>query len=187
MRVLGLIGVVTVAAAIGFTGCGSDTAPVQAPPDGASMIVLTLENFVDPTPSHYALWASDGSGTQLLFRFRPVDGAPVGLDGTSLAATEQLSSLADGTVLKISLESDTTAGAPGNQVLLAGTIEGGEATLTLGDSAALGVDLTGASGTILLDAPTTADPHDCRRGIWWTDSEGEPTLAVPALPSSWRY
>lgn len=187
MRVLVRLGILFPLALSILVGCGDDDPTIQEPPDGSSKIVLSLLNFVAPDPSHYALWVTGSSTTTLVYRFTVQDGAPVGLDGGSLSTSVQGSSIGNGSVLMVSLESDTASTSPSQHVLVAGEVIDGEAELIMGHSAAFGVDLTGTTGALLLDTPTTSDPHDCENGIWWTDGTGGAALEIPTLPSKWKY
>ncbi len=181
-------GSLLIVCAIGVFGCGDDNNdPPPTAPDGSDQIVLTLANFGEASPSHYALWANGSGGAELLLRFSVVDDAPIGLDGEPASATDQSRALAGSSGFTITLEDDTTLSAPAGPALVAGTLSDLSAILTVENGGALGVDLTGAAGSMLLDAPTTTDPHDCERGIWFTDGAGAPSLALPTLSSGWRY
>ncbi len=171
-------------AGFGFlSGCGDDTkTTILSAPDGDDQLVLTLARFPDPSPAHYALTAD---GTELL-RFTVVNGAATALDGTPVTNIEQNGDLGGTASFRISVETDT-AGSPNGPVIAAGGASGNTAILTTANASALGVDLSGAAGTALLDAPTTADPHDCQHGVWFTDGVGSSSLTMPSLPSGWRY
>ncbi|MFH1276936.1 MAG: hypothetical protein ABIK65_00930 [Candidatus Eisenbacteria bacterium] len=170
-------------------GCGDDksTNPT-GPADGADQLVLTLRNFEDPSPYHFALWAAGGGGAELVLRFSVKDGAPVTLKGDPISSLEQESTLASATALILTVESDTTGSAPGSHPFLAGPATEGEASLTIAHGGGgIGVDLSSATGSFLFDTPTTADITDCGRGIWWTDGEGGQGLGLPSLSGGWIY
>lgn len=168
-------------------GCGDDETNPIGPADGSDQLVLTLRNFDDPAPYHFALWALTGTTAELVLRFTVDDGAPATLAGAPIPSLEQESSLASATTLMVTLESDTTGTSPGNHPFLAGDVSDGEAGLTLAHGSGLGADLSGGAGSFLFDTPTTAESTDCGRGIWWTDSAGGAGLALPALTGGWTY
>lgn len=170
-------------AGFGFlSGCGDDTkTTILSAPDGSDQLVLTLARFPDPSPAHYALLAD---GTELL-RFTVINGAATTLDGTPITSLDQAGSLAGVSSFRITVED--TLGVPSGPAIVAGSPSGTTAQLAVANASALGVDLSGAAGTALLDAPTTADPHDCQYGVWFTDGAGNSSLNLPTLPSSWRY
>ena len=186
MRIRRSLWILIPAALIVFGGCGDDDDNPTGPANGPDQIVLTLEHFGDPDPFHFALSAVDGGVSTLVTRFTVEDGAPVMLDGTPIPSLQQKGSIQNAELLKITLESDTSA-APSGPALLAGAVSGQGADLTIGNASAIGVDLTGVEGNFLFDTPTTTDPTDVGRGVWWTDGEENPGLNVPSLPSSWKY
>jgi hypothetical protein len=79
--------------------------------------------------------------------------------------------------------------APASTHYLAGDFTNGNASLTVGDPAALNDDFTGAMGEYILNTPSTAmDNSDYANGIWWLDPSGpSASLTLPSLPPGWIY
>ena len=79
--------------------------------------------------------------------------------------------------------------APSAVKMLGGAFANGTATATAAHPAALGDDLTGASGSYILNAPSGGDLADYFNGIWWLDPNAGPgpTLDIPALNDGWVY
>lgn len=80
--------------------------------------------------------------------------------------------------------------APSTVRLLAGDFVDGEADLSVGHPAALGDDLTDASGQFILATPTTESADDELYGAWFIDIvDGAPVagLDLPELPEEWVY
>ncbi|RPJ48260.1 MAG: hypothetical protein EHM19_02205 [Candidatus Latescibacterota bacterium] len=177
----------TLSCLLAAAGCGDDETSPTGPSDGSDQVVLQLENFGDPSPYHYGLWAVEGSDATLIVRFRVLDGGPATLAGEPIASIEQEEALGGADRILITLESDTLGSAPSAHVFAAGAVSEGAAALTLANASALGVDLSSAAGAFLFDAPTTATATDCGRGVWWTDGAGNPGLTLPALGAAWRY
>lgn len=74
--------------------------------------------------------------------------------------------------------------------LVAGDFSGNSAAVSVGHGAALGTDLTAASGGYILATPTDGAGNNEASGVWFLDnSSGSPAagLDIPALPSGWRY
>lgn len=73
---------------------------------------------------------------------------------------------------------------------LAGSIDSGSASLSVGHPAALGGDFGAAAGVYILATPTNGGGNDENRGIWFLDlSSGSPEvgLELPVLPEGWAY
>jgi len=79
--------------------------------------------------------------------------------------------------------------APAATKYLAGDFAGDTAMLSVADGATLGNDFSGASGSFILQTPSTAGvAGDYASGIWWLDPAGPvATLALPVLPAGWLY
>jgi len=167
--------------------CGDEEEAPVGPPDGKDRLVLTLSNFGDPSPYHFALWAIDGANASLVLRFTARDGAPVTLAGEPIPSIDQERALGSADRLLLTLESDTLGAAPGPHRMMGGAVSENGATLALADAGGLGADLSGAAGFFLFDTPSTPEPADCGRGIWWTDGGGAPGLVLPALAGAWTY
>ena len=59
----------------------------------------------------------------------------------------------------------------------------------MADAAALGSDFASASGSFLLETPSTAAvASDYASGIWWLDPAGpSASLVLATLPAGWVY
>ena len=94
---------------------------------------------------------------------------------------------ASAVVITIEPDGDTDA-VPAQTHVLAGSISGASASLSLGDSQALGSDFSSAAGGYILATPTDETIDDELSGIWFLDPEGpSPSLTLPVLPDGWRY
>jgi hypothetical protein len=129
-----------------------------------------------------------------------VDGAPVstgtfsvdesgvpGLPSYEASADEA----ANATAFVLTIEPDPDADpGPSATKLLGGDFMGGVAELTVGHGAALMSDFTKATGSYILQTPSTAgEDGDYDQGIWWLDPQGapDPGLILPTLPAGWMY
>jgi hypothetical protein len=73
---------------------------------------------------------------------------------------------------------------------LAGSFTNPTANLTVTDASGLGDDFTSASGSYILETPSTGGtPGDYASGIWWLDPGAGPgvSLSLPMLPQGWAY
>lgn len=80
--------------------------------------------------------------------------------------------------------------APSETHLVAGDFSGTSASLTIGDSRALGNAFTAAAGQYIIATPTSADMMDENSGVWFVDPTGAtmaPSLDLPELPAGWAY
>lgn len=80
--------------------------------------------------------------------------------------------------------------APSATHVLAGDFSGESASLSIGHGAALGSDFQAATGSYILETPSTAtDGTDFAQGIWWLDPSMGPgaSLTLPPLPEGWIY
>lgn len=111
------------------------------------------------------------------------------LSQTSFAIDRELLESSTAFVLTIEPSPDNDP-APSNVHILAGDITGKSASLTVGHSAALGVDFANSSGSYILATPTNEDDSDEKSGVWFLDpSSGSPVagLDLPTLPDGWEY
>ncbi len=78
---------------------------------------------------------------------------------------------------------------PSDVHILAGDFNTDDATLTVGDSRALGNDFSASTGDYILATPTNGADSDERSGVWWLDPAAGPgaTLDLPTLPAGWEY
>ncbi len=112
---------------------------------------------------------------------------PAGVGGTEvrLALTAEPEGA---TAVIVTVETDQDP-APSASRVLAGPIADGQATLTVGDPLAIGVDFGDAAGTYILATPTDGDgsAENERSGIWWTFIPRAQSLFLPELPEGWIY
>ncbi len=78
--------------------------------------------------------------------------------------------------------------APADSHLLAGDINGGSADVTIGHAAAIGDDLTAATGRFVLAAPSAGKGGSFENGIWYmVPPTPDAGLGLPTLPVGWTY
>lgn len=169
-------------ALVAFVGCkeDNDTDPANG------NLSLTLGNLPDLGDGYaYEGWIM-------------VDGSPVTTGTFTINASGNLSSsvftvdedmLQAATAFILTIEpSPDNDPAPSDVHVLAGDFSANTATLTIGDSRALGTDLSTASGQYIIATPTTADTTDEFSGVWFVDpSDGSASLSLPTLPDGWAY
>ena len=164
---------------------------MQGTEPAASMMHNELTLYINGLPDLGAGWAYEG--------WLIVDGSPVStgiftVDDHMMMSAETFSvdpdmlSKATTFVLTIepSLDSDP---APSPVHILAGDFSGDTASLSVAHPAALGSDLTNASGEFVLAAPTGGSSRDYKNGIWFLDPMSGPSasLSLPDLPEGWVY
>lgn len=124
----------------------------------------------------YEMWFVGADGNPVSGGTFDADAGPVELD---LPAGDP------GAVeLKVSIETDDDP-APSAAIILAGTMEGGSATLTTSDIG----DFSEARGQYILATPTDGDgpPENERSGVWWTILPRQNSLFLPELGEGWQY
>ncbi len=180
---LAIASVVALAVVIG--GCGDNDNPVVPQTGNLTLNFAGLENLgsgfayegwliVGGAPVSTGTFTVDGSGVMSRSSFS------VGLSDLEMAAKFVLT-------IEPSPDSDPT---PAHTHYLAGDFSGGSAILTVADGAALGNAFTSASGSYILNTPSTSmDDTDYAQGIWWLDPMAGPgpTLDLPTLPDGWVY
>ena len=144
--------------------------------------------------SHYEGWAIiDGSPVSTGKFNIDSNGGLVKLDGTAKSdgIFHPVSGLDTATDVIITIEpAGDTDDVPAATHYLAGSLSGGSASLSVGHAAALGTDLSDASGVYILATPTDGAGSNENSGIWFLDlSTGGPSvgLDLPALPTGWVY
>jgi hypothetical protein len=172
-------------------GCGSDEE------SAARSLALALEG-VAPLEGgfHYEGWAILDDAPVTTGKF-DVDegGALVALDGTALAGGlfETDLDLSAASMIVITIEPDgDTDDVPTDTHYLAGAVEDGVATLSVGAGPALGDDFSTAHGYFILATPTDGNTDtDELSGVWFVDFPGSPPpaqgLTLPELPAGWLY
>jgi len=102
-----------------------------------------------------------------------------------------LSDLQDATKFVLTIEpSPDNDPAPASTKYLAGDFFNGSSTVTVADPAVFGDDFSSATGSFILNTPSTAGTDaDYFAGIWWLDPGIGlgPTLNLPVLPDGWEY
>ena len=175
------------------TACGDDndspTGPSQNTPTGSSSMGLGLSfNGLQRLGSDFVYegWILvDGSPVSTgTFRVR-ADGS---LSQRDFPVDEAALSSATKFILSIEPSPDSDP-APSGTKYLAGDFAGNSAALSVADAAALGSDFASASGSFILETPSTAAvASDYASGIWWLDPAGpSASLRLPALPAGWVY
>jgi len=95
-------------------------------------------------------------------------------------------------IITIELEGDTDD-VPGSVIIggaFTGTEQIGTANLSTNYRDAFDIDFGNAEGFYLLDAPTSSDPSDSLKGIWFMKSivpESAGLMNIPQLPEGWKY
>jgi hypothetical protein len=143
---------------------------------------------------HYEGWAIVNGAPVSTGKFNAgPDGALVALDGSPIAqgAFDTGVDLNDATAVVITIEpaGDNDA-IPASTHYLSGSVSDGKASLSIGHSAALGDDFSGAAGSYILATPTDGASNNENSGIWFLDlSSGAPSvgLDLPSLPGGWVY
>jgi hypothetical protein len=175
------------------TACGDDndspTGPSQNTPTGSSSMGLGLSfNGLQRLGSDFVYegWILvDGSPVSTgTFRVR-ADGS---LSQRDFPVDEAALSSATKFILSIEPSPDSDP-APSGTKYLAGDFAGNSAALSVADGAALGSDFTSASGSFILETPSTAAvAGDYASGIWWLNPAGHrASLVLPELPAGWVY
>ena len=128
-----------------------------------------------------------------------VNGSPVSTGTFTINSTGQLSksgfginqsTLNSATTYVLTIEPNPDPSAdPSNNKILAGDFAGNTASLSISHSAALGNDLSSASGKYVLATPTDGDMTNELSGIWFLLLPPPPQqgLQLPVLPSGWEY
>ena len=79
---------------------------------------------------------------------------------------------------------------PSSTHIMAGSFDGDNAGLSVGDASALGDDFTDAMGSYILATPTNGGESNENSGIWFLSlATGSPAqgLDLPTLPAGWEY
>jgi len=79
--------------------------------------------------------------------------------------------------------------APASTHILAGDINGGSASVTVGHPAALGDDFTSSTGSFIMAVPSdTGEQGTYANGIWYLiPPNPDAGLSLPTLPAGWVY
>jgi hypothetical protein len=180
-----LFAVSMLALALVATGCSEGTNDDQSQPDAqanADTVSAMLENLPDLGDDYiYEGWLI-------------IDGSPVsaGRFESSGGQTEfEFEGDFDATPTAYVLTIEPREGddpAPASTHILAGTFSDQAADLAIGHSAALGTDFANASGSYILQTPSSSEPSDYDQGIWYIDpAAGAASLSLPELPDGWAY
>lgn len=147
-----------------------------------------------------ASWSIDGleplGGGYVYEGWLIIDGEPVSTGRFNVTAGETVTGSSDeiegaGAATAFVLTVEPGEGddpAPSASKLMAASLDGGEATLSIAHADALATDLTEALGQYIIETPTSMPADDYDLGIWFVDADnGTPTLDLPELPEGWQY
>ena len=180
--------------AVVLSAAGCDSSSTEPEEDGLFSVHVSMSNL-EPLPGdfHYAGWAEQPGGEMVAvgsFSAGP-NGTIVDLQGSRIiggkfTASEDLTNTTD---FLITIESADSGGeAPSETQLVAGRIEGLEATLTVRD--AVHESIGTASGTFVLATPTNGPDSDEISGVWFINITGGQFargLLIPYPLSGWSY
>ncbi|MFQ6673952.1 MAG: anti-sigma factor domain-containing protein, partial [Fidelibacterota bacterium] len=174
------------------SGCGDDSPTTPAP---GTTLVLTFSR-VEPLGDgfHYEGWVI-------------IDGEPVSAGKFNVSTDRDLvdmenrpiqggefrtgRDLTGASAILITIEpGGEDDDEPAGTRYLAGAVVNASATLTVGDSAALGNDFSGAEGRYVLATPTDDNTANENSGVWFLDlfpGIPFPGLELPDLHSGWTY
>jgi hypothetical protein len=171
-------------AALLAAGCGDDDNPAGPSGGGLTLALNGVESLgpgfvyegwilVGGSPVSTGTFTVDGGGGLSQSSFE--------VDGAQLVAATKF-------ILTIEPSPDPDP-APAATKYLAGDFAGASAALSVADGATLGSDFGSASGSFILETPSTAGvAGDYAAGIWWLDPGGPAaSLVLPALPAGWLY
>lgn len=128
--------------------------------------------MVNGTPVSTGTFTVDNAGT---------------LSQTSFSLNADDLAAATAFILTIEPKPDTDP-APSDVHILAGDFNGNNASLSIGDSRAIGNDFTAATGQYVIGTPTTADTTDGLSGVWFVNpGTSSASLDLPTLPAGWMY
>ncbi|KAA3609908.1 MAG: hypothetical protein D8M58_08305 [Calditrichaeota bacterium] len=144
---------------------------------------------------HYEGWVMLDGAPVTTGKFNiDASGNFVDVNGNSITnefQTPNKDDLTDATAVIITIEpSGDTDEIPATTKIIAGDINGSNATLNTTHGATLGNDFSSASGKYILATPTSADTTDENSGIWFLSlASGSPAvgLDLPTLPAGWVY
>lgn len=175
--------------ALPLAGCDDAMSPDR---DDIALTFTGLEPLANGF--HYEGWAVTAQGPVSTGKFNiGTGGAIVGLNGATIPGGEFDSDIdlgaATAIVITIEPAGDLDA-VPATTKILAGTLNGGNATLGVAAPEALGTSFPAASGKFILATPTDGMNTNETSGIWFLEMVGGTPVAglvLPALPSGWRY
>lgn len=178
----------TAASCLTLAACADDETDPTDPVDGMASLALTFDGL-EPLGDDYVYegWII-------------VDGSPVStgrftdVAGTQTFEVAQADADAAGAFVLTIEPATGDDPAPSDVHVVAGDLVDGAAALTVGHPAALGDDFSGASGSYILETPTTmADMTDFAQGVWFLELPSAmggmptPSLTLPELPAGWQY
>jgi hypothetical protein len=192
MKRLMLAGTAALTVAFG-TACGSDDDDPVMPL--METLELSLDGF-EPLMNgfHYEGWAIVGGAPVTTGKFNVDAGgglvttAGATIAGGAFTTGVDLTAATD-IVITVEPSGDTDA-VPSATHIVAGTVAGQSAALSVGHMAALGDGFAGAAGSYILATPTNGGETDENSGIWFLSlASGAPAvgLTLPTLPAGWKY
>ena len=183
MKIMNLAALATLLGTLTFMSCTKPTDP-----NTTGNLTLNLSNLEDLGNDYaYEGWIMVNGAPQSTGTFR-VDATGT-LSQTNFEVDQ--AALDQATAFILTKEpSPDSAPAPSAVKILAGDFNGGDATLRVDDSRALGTDFGSATGRYILATPTDGNSQDETSGAWFLDnSTGSPVagLSLPTLPAGWQY
>jgi len=180
----------SLAALLTLAGCSDSTGPKSN--QTLALSFSGLEPLLNGY--HYEAWALVGGQALPAGKFNVSStGSLVTVSGAAIPNGEIDTgvNLSGTTAIVITIEpaGDTDA-IPAATHVVAGTVSGGTAALTVGAPQALGNAFTSAAGQYILATPTNGNGNNELSGIWFLSlASGAPAvgLSLPTLPSGWVY
>jgi hypothetical protein len=171
-----------------LSGCGGGNSP------SGSTLRLTNRGLKPLLNGfHYEGWALIDGKAETTGKFNvDAGGNLVDLSGNPIPNGDFSTGLALGrasaVVITIEPAGDTDKVAAKTHIV-AGSLSGGSANLTVGDSRALGSDFASAVGNYVIATPTDGDGNNEKSGVWFIRMDDGPKkgLTLPALPEGWKY
>ncbi len=161
--------------------CGLfDEMVVDPPVDEPATLTVSLGGLGDLGPDYvYEGWLITDAGPIAAGRFNLSS-------GDETVSVEVAREVADAATMYV-LTIEPVVGdvpAPSDTHVVAGVFNAaGEAELGMEHPAALGTNFFAATGSYILETPTSAPTDDYDLGVWWTPG----TLSLPELPAGWVY
>lgn len=178
---------------VGMAACDEDDDMMM--PAGQETLALSFSGL-EPLQNgyHYEGWAIVNGAAVTTGKFNvDANGALVDLNGGAIAGGEFATGvdLTGTTAIVITIEpAGDVDDIPASTHVIAGSVSGAAASLTVGAPQALGDDFASASGSYILATPTDDPAANENSGLWFLSlASGSPAagLNLPALPEGWAY
>lgn len=180
----------SLAALLALAACSDSTGPK------AGQTLALSFNGLEPLLNgfHYEAWALVGGQALPAGKFNiSSTGSLVSVSGAAIPNGEINTgiNLSGTTSIVITIEpSGDTDDIPAATHIVAGTVSGGMAALSVSAPAALGNPFSSAAGQYILATPTDGANNNELSGLWFLSlASGSPAvgLTLPTLPSGWAY